>query len=80
MKLKKLICVSLICILSASMIVGCNGNDTANDGKVQLEVGNWPDGDVEKENAAKYEAYKIHILILKSRMETPTVMTPPLLM
>lgn len=58
MKLKKLICVSLICMLSASMIAGCNGNEMANDGKVQLEVGNWPDGDVEKENAEKYEAYK----------------------
>ena len=58
MKLKKLICVSLACMLSASMLAGCNGNEAANDGKVQLEVGNWPDGDVEKENAAKYEAYK----------------------
>lgn len=59
MNIKKIMCLIMAGTIGAGMMAGCGSNNAAmQDGKVVLEVGNWPDGDVEKEEAARYAEYK----------------------
>ena len=58
MKLKKLLCIGMTAVLSVGMLSGCGADKAVDDGKVVLEVGNWPDKDVDKETAERYAGYK----------------------
>ncbi len=52
---KRALCLGLAGVLSFGVLAGCGGKKNADNGKVKISVGNWPD---EKADPTRYKVYE----------------------
>ncbi len=57
MKMKKIIALGLAGVVAAAVMTGCGGTQTTEDGKINLEIGGWPD-ETQTALVETYNGYK----------------------
>lgn len=57
MKMKKIIALGLTGVIAVASLAGCGGNQAAQDGKINLKIGGWPD-ETQTALVETYNGYK----------------------